>query len=737
MTVPPSRKHRARHLVASRITAFLAVVTLAAGLSAPLAASASAPPRATTTTPAPDPTPTPTGTPDPGSTSFTVAPIRNGLFSPGESLTASVTLQNATALIAGPIEVTLAIGDQTLDDRAALTAWLGGDGSGATTTAIGSATVDAVAPGEVRSAAVTVAAETPALAALTPGVHPLVASYGEGAERRTSTSVVVVPTGAALDVGVVVPITVGPQSDALLTADELTVLTDVAGPLTDQLDGVAGTNAILAVDPAVPAAIRVLGVSAPATAVAWLERLEALPNTRFALQYGDADPAVQIEAGLARPLAPTSLSTSMRAADFPANPTPTATPTSTPSATPTPTPTPTAGPTYPTLDELLSIGNTRDEVYWPADGTTPAATTALGAISNDDERALTLLSSTATVEGAAGGTVGARARAGDAELLVADADVSRELSDAASLDESSLRAAPLAAASGYLAFAAEEAGGATILAALDRRTDRSNVGVRTAVTTVSEFPGATSHSLTSIVGDTAATVQLTDAASPAERVDDAIALLADEAELTRFATILDDPTLLTAVERAEILQLLGVAWAGLPDESRAAIATHREATATTLESVRLLPTSTINLFAAGAGLPFTVRNDLPYPVNLVLYASPDDLRLNVQRANDIVATPLSNTRVEVPVEARVGNGEVTIDLQLRSPSFVAVGPPASVPVNVRAEWETVGVIALSIIVGGLVLLGIIRTVLRVRARRKTPDAESAADAGAAAEGDDG
>ncbi len=41
-------------------------------------------------------------------------------------------------------------------------------------------------------------------------------------------------------------------------------------------------------------------------------------------------------------------------------------------------------------------------------------------------------------------------------------------------------------------------------------------------------------------------------------------------------------------------------------------------TATTLDSVGILPPSPINLFSAGAPIPIWVRNDLPYPVNVVL-----------------------------------------------------------------------------------------------------------------------
>jgi uncharacterized membrane protein YcjF (UPF0283 family) len=124
-----------------------------------------------------------------------------------------------------------------------------------------------------------------------------------------------------------------------------------------------------------------------------------------------------------------------------------------------------------------------------------------------------------------------------------------------------------------------------------------------------------------------------------------------------------------------------------------------------------------------------VRNDLPYPVNLVLYTTPDDLRIDVQRATPLVAGGSSNTRVEVPVQARVGNGEVTLALQLRSRASVAIGDGATVDVNVRAEWESVGIAALSIVIGGLLVLGVVRTVLRIRARRKRRAAarEHAAD----------
>ena len=60
---------------------------------------------------------------------------------------------------------------------------------------------------------------------------------------------------------------------------------------------------------------------------------------------------------------------------------------------------------------------------------------------------------------------------------------------------------------------------------------------------------------------------------------------------------------------------------------------------------------------------------------------------------------------------------MTVQLQLRSPTLEPVGAPQSVDVNVRADWEGVGIVVLSVLVGGFILLGVVRTVLRLRGRR--------------------
>ena len=83
----------------------------------------------------------------------------------------------------------------------------------------------------------------------------------------------------------------------------------------------------------------------------------------------------------------------------------------------------------------------------------------------------------------------------------------------------------------------------------------------------------------------------------------------------------------------------------------------------------------------------------------------------------------------------MGSGESSIDMRLRSPTMVAVGDEVRVAVSVRAEWEGVGVVVMAVAVAGMLAIGILRTVGRVRARRAARAGEGG-DAGADDRSDD-
>ncbi|WP_248242487.1 DUF6049 family protein [Microbacterium kunmingense] len=757
MTLSPSESRaRSRRGTRARwsatVAAFATLLTLVAAPLGASAASAAEPVPATlsgrATAATPDPTPSPSATPTlSGEVSLLLAPIGGGVVAGGEALTVSAAVDNGTELPTAGAEAIVSVGLEALRDRGALDGWLSG-GDGATVQQAGAAPVEPVATGARQTVAVTVAADNPVLAGKAPGVYPLTARVTGSEGEIEARSVIVVPDPAATAaVAAVVPITAPALSAGLLTADELATLTAPGGDLDAQLTGVEGTAAILAVDPAIPASIRVLGDSAPEQAVEWLDRLLSLPNSRFATQFGDADVATQLRAGLTVPLQPTSLLSYMDVDDFAGNgeeddPEPTAGPSGTAAPTPsattpgTGTPTPSTSPSVPVdpsapvlpdLAELLSIGNARDAVYWPAGvAVAPDTVAGLAPLGTESSPALTLVPSDRTAAGSGGSPVPARGDAGGAGVLVYDSRLSDALQTASLLDDAVLRGAELATASAELAFAKADVPDAPLLVAFDRSSTRSYVALDTAIAAALEAPGVTALSLPGLIAAPPTPVEIAaltaeEGVLEAERAAATSALIDDEARIGRFSSILDDPQLLTGPERAELLQLLGVSWLATPAAGTLALTEHRAATEETLSAVEMLPPSTTQLISADSALRPWVRNDLPWSVNLELRAAPDDVRLDVQEVTAFTVPAGSNARVEVPVQARLGNGEVRVDLQLRSPTLEPIGQTQSVEVVVSAEWESIGLIVLATLVGVFLVIGVIRTVRRLR-RRKSPAA---------------
>ena len=674
-------------------------------MAAPAAAAAAA-----------EATPSPSASASPAT--LAAAPAANGILRSGDSLSVVATLSaGSTGTTSTP--VALSLGRGALTDDAALQRWLSGDATGVSVQQVATGTVDATSSGSQTTTTLSVPATDASLAGLAAGVYPV--QVTATAAGLSATSVIVVPadTGAQTPIALVVPITAAPMTRGLLTANELAELTAVDGALSAQLDAVDGTGATLAVDPAIPAAIRVLGSAAPPTAVAWLQRLLGLPNDRFALQFGDSDVASQLRAGLSGPLAPTSLQTYMSAADFTQS-----APAVSAASTPDPSPASTPGqPTYPSTAALLDIGTSTPNVYWPATGSAGSDTVAaLGALGSADDPAHVLVPSTSV----AGGARQAAASVGGVSTPVYDAEVSRALADAAGQNDATFRGSSLAAAQGYLALARATTGAQPVLAVLDRGTDRSRVSLRATLGLIATAPGFVGSRLAAVASAPASEITLTDPVVDDARVGDVGALLDDEQVIDRFATILDQPELLTGRERAEVLQVTSIAWTG--DAARQAVSDHRDATRTTLDSVGIL-SSDFRLVSSSAPLRPWVRNDLPWPVTVVLSVRPDDARLRVQPRTTVDAQASANTRVEVPVEARIANGEVSVDLQLFSPSGEPIGQPQAVDVEVRAEWESIGLIVIIVLVVAFLSLGVVRTVARRRRAAAAPpdDAEPPLD----------
>lgn len=640
-------------------------------------------------------------TDDEGTVSISLTTGLHGVIELGSPLTATVSVDNGTDQELAAGRVTVELNTTPLADATALATWLdSGTASGSFTT-LGTEASEAVSASD--SSSTSISATAAALGDLPAGVYPIRASLSGDPTvgPTTATSVLIVDSDATRQITVLVPITATPADGALLTVEELTDLTAPDGALTAQLDGVAGTSSVLAVDPLIPAAIRALGTAAPASATDWLTRLESLSNERFALQPGDADATVQAHASLPELLAPLPLAPFLDESNFVQTDGGT-----TPTPSPSPSPTP-SEPELPSDEELMAIDAAEPGILWPVGDVQAADLTVFDTYleaEGEGTGATTILPSTALTS-----TASALIDADGHRVLAMDAVASETLSAAAAEVDDAAREREIATAIAQLTYTGSSG---SVLVGLDRDETRSADALRETILSLSAFGQPTG--LDGVLASDAASSAL-EGESSAVRAEALQTLLADEKRLTAFSSILDDPLVLLSPERIAIMRIIGV---GAADDFAADTSAHRIATAATLDAVGVQQPSPIQLFTSAAPLPVWVRNDLPWPVNVKLTSQPSDARLDVQPSTEVPAQPASNTRVKVPVEARVGSGVLDVRFELYSPTGVHIGTDQTATVTVRAEWEGIGLGILGGVIGLLLVLGVVRTVLRRRKERR-------------------
>lgn len=636
---------------------------------------------------------------------------------PGGPLVSTVTIVNDTEDTLSAGTVSLQVDGTPLTDGSALDTWLDTGTARGDFRSVATGPSPEVAQGATET--VDMIADADGLGSLKPGVYP-VRAHLTGAStdddattvwNLTATSVVVVSSAKTRMVSVLVPFTATPASGAMLTTDELSELTGPDGALTGQLDAVTGTAAIIAIDPSIVAAIRMLGTRAPQSAVDWLNRLERLPNDIFTLQFGDADPATQAHASQSELLEPLDLSPLLQVEDFPQ---------STPDATPQPTPIAAQDPELPDNAALTSVSGSQNHILWPRADVTEKDLDAFD--SYLDGTATTILPSTSL-----SGHATAHTTVGTHQVLVTDVASSDALSAAAELTEPTEISRALAAASGHLFFAAKKS--PAVLVGLDRSETRSPVALRDLL---SAFASPTAR-VSTLEDAPAASASLTATAGTA-RADSLTAMLAGEKQLQAFSSILDVPGVMLAPERIRLLRAIGV---GLSDDEFAASAADRaESVRTTLRSVSIQKPKPVQLVTSAAPLPVWVRNDLPWSVKLVLHSVPSDPRLDIAPTTPVEVMGASVARVDVPIEARVASGEVQVAFRLTSATEVPIGQPTAADVTLRADWEGIGIGILGTAIVLLFIFGVIRT-LRRRGRLARDADASGGDADAdAADADD-
>ncbi|WIE58019.1 DUF6049 family protein [Curtobacterium sp. MCLR17_031] len=678
---------------------------------------------------------------DAGKATISIAPANRGVVQRDQDLTLSVTVTNDTdaALPAGTAEFDIF---RSVSTRDVLASWL----NDTTTTGYLGAPMDSVdipaipAHRSITIDSVEIVSGNVALGGYSSfGARRIAAEYTAGDAFAVDRSAITWYPDfeqAPVSVSVAMPITVPKSTDGILTAPVLAAATSVDGTLTQQLDAAEDHNVAVAVDPRIIASIRILGDNAPSSAITWLQRLEALRNETFALSYADADVTGLRQAGSDGILSPISLDQSVKSENFPGAETPAPTPTATPGQTSSPAPTEAssdgtttddgtdqAQETLPTTESLLDFPYSMDSIAWPTEGTVSSAD--LPALERAGTKT-TIVSSGNTSAGA-DTTITASEKIGDDHVLVSDQSMSSMLRRAAAATDRQTWSSTMSELTATLATSARAATATgPILLTLGREWPSDSTRLSQALDALESTAWVAPADLSTASKAVAGSLTLASASTGEARIDQLQRLVRGEQGLSAFATILGDPNQLTAPARLRLLALASNAWRDDDQGLAAAVEARTAAWAKSTTEVGIVDSSSLTLLGDRSSLPVSIRNSSDYPVTVHLSVQPSNSALRVVR-NDILVEiqPDSSTRATVPVQS-VANGKVELTMSLSSPTGVAVAEPATVELNVQAQWETVITAAAAIALIGIFGFGIFRSI-RKRIRRRNGELDDEDD----------
>ncbi len=707
-------------LVALGLVVTPAAVTAAHATTAPTATTRLAHPAAT----------------EEGKATIDIVPADRGVLQPDQDLRLSLTVTNDTDsdLPAGSAE--LDIFRQYAGTRDVLSDWL----ADTSTTGYLGAPMDSVDVPEVpahRSVTlddVTIVSGNVALGGYSSfGARRIAAEYTAGSTSAVARSAITwYPNYEQTPVGVSVamPITMPANPDGLISGKDLASATSVDGTLTQQLNAAQDHNVALGIDPRIIASIRILGENAPSSATAWLQRLERMRNETFALSYADADVTGLRQAGSSGILAPISLDQSIDPDDFPGASTPTPTPTGTPGSTETPTPSATpesnptndpaageadAGTTLPTTASLLDFPYSMSAISWPAEGT--VATDDIDALADAGTKS-TIVSSGNTSAGA-NTTISASEKIGDDQVLVSDSGMSKLLRDAATATTQRDWSNAMSKLTATLATVSRQ--GATngpVLLTLGRDWPTDSGRLSQALDALERTAWVSPADLSTAAATTPGSLTLTSSPNSDGRLDQLRRLVQSERNLTDFASAIENPADLTAPARLQTLAAASNAFRADDDAFTKAVDTRVMQSAKTVSSVGILDGSSITLLGDRSSLPISIRNRSDFPVTVFLTVEPSNSFLRIEKnAVKVTVQPDSSSRVTFPVQS-VANGKVELTMSLTSATGVRIADPATVEINVQAQWETFITAAAAIAVIAIFGLGIYRNVRRRLRRRR-------------------
>jgi hypothetical protein len=488
----------------------------------------------------------------------------------------------------------------------------------------------------------------------------------------------------------IVPLVAPANPDAFLDATTLEKLTASGQILQRQLDA-AQVASLVAIDPRIIASILRLKDKAPEVARSWLTQVQAMATPTFALQYGDADPALAGQVGFSQ-LLPV------------------------------------------TFDGVAALENAPTDVLW-----SPTLTNVVWA----EPRTLTNSSLTAILNTA--GLGASKPASMSAKLLIAGSQISGAtenarvsiqskasdmpdvLVEAVVLNDdftSALRAAENAQsdtawtqsvieAGAYLAVIASNGGG-ELAGGFSRALEPARASLRTSETIayLRGLPWSSQQAFNALLNQSGPSTRLMETPESSDRLDGGLRVFSSYGQLQNFSSASSQPGLVTGFAGRSHSPLLSVAWNAQGSDWASALAGLSSTTRSYIDEVHFGLTSNINMVGGQASIPITIINGHSFDVTASVHAVPSNPRLTVG-ADQLITIPAdSQGTVKIPVSARVGNGDVNLTLTMASPSGEPIGEPVVVSVRVRADWEGFGLVIMGLLFIALVITGVIRTIRR-------------------------
>lgn len=644
-----------------------------------------------------------------------VAPAGANAISAGAAFDVVVEIVNRTdeAIDAGTVALDVATGP--LADPDDVDAWTGGDPAARPAARrVAERPTASLAAGAATTLTFTIPADATGESWPVVGVA---ASLGvDGGAVAGSASVLANSRVTAPDrVGLALayPLTIPPIETGLIPAERLEAWTAPTGVLTRQLESVDGAAVAIGLDPRIPASIRVLGSTAPESAVEWLAELERMPNEVFPLAYADADLAAQSQAGVDAPLEPLGFADAIDPANF-------AEPVDDTVATAAPGETPDA-------EALVEWEFARTDIAWPADDTVASGDLDVFAAAG----LTTTILAPGNVE-PLGDTVSAGATIEGRAAVVADRRVTPALRAAADAASDTEWRAATSRVIAELALASDD-GPATLLGTFSRSAGDRADRIATTLAALSSTPWSQPATLVDAVGAPPVARALASLTEPQQRLDNVGRMLTAERSVEEFSDVLADPAEITAPTRRDLLALLSTGWIAQESEWTEAVGRWLVDRRAITDAVSIVPSSTVLVVASETGIPITILNALPHPVSVTVSVAPSNGRLIVEDSVDVTVEAETRSTVSVPVAAGVGSGEVSLEVSLTSPDGTPVGDTVTVPANVQADWEGVGAAVLAAIAVVVFSIGVLRSVRRRRRDRAAAAAEATTDAAGAPE----